>query len=238
MTRIITLTCVTALIAATHAAYAKGKSKSKAIRGWGTFVDPAGDCRVTEKNGRITFTVPGTHHNLNPLPKFNNTDGPRLLQRVEGDFTIEVTVLPFPIPKRGTSNNRGGHSYCAAGLLVWQDGKNLVRWFRAANGDRGDVFRHPESYKNGRFRGAYYARGLKNRDRRISNKELAYMRLVRRGNRFTFYRSNDGKTWEAFVYSPYLKLNNTLHVGVGAVNSAKAEFSPRLDGFKLTVHRK
>lgn len=204
------------------------------IEGWGTFVDPAGDCKVVKRNGRVTITIPETHHNLNPTVKFGkNTDAPRILQTVEGDFDIQVKVGPFPIPEKGMSNNGGGHSYCAAGLLVWQDNRNFVRWFRAANGDRGDVFVHGECWSDANPGPIYYAPELSNRDRTMQN-VTAHLRLTRRGDRMTFYRSQNGKSWEAFLVVPDCSLDDTLQVGIAAVNSAKKEFSPSFENFKLT----
>jgi regulation of enolase protein 1 (concanavalin A-like superfamily) len=213
--------------------------KPTVVKGWGKFVDPAKDCKVSQDKGRVTITVPKTHHNLNPTKKFDkNTDAPRILQSVEGDFTVEVSVLPFPIPEKGTANNRGGHSYCAAGLVVWQDKTNFVRWFRAANGERGDVFAHGEWYHNGELGRLYYPRGLRNRDRRMEPEQTAHLRLVRRGNQMTFYRSSDRKSWEAFLVLPNLPLGKKLEVGVAAVNSANKQFAPQFENFKLTVDEK
>lgn len=207
----------------------------QSLEGWGEFVDPSGDCRVTKQDHRVTMTIPGTHHNLNPTPKFDNTDGPRILQSVSGDFTAEVTVLPFPIPEKGTSNNRGGHSYVAAGLLVWQDDKSFARWFRAANGERSDVFASDELFDEGKFKSSYYHPNVKNRDRHIHNKAL-HLKVTRRGDELTYFRSLDGTTWEAFAIVPDCPLDAELKVGVGAVNSATREFSPQFSNFKLDDH--
>lgn len=235
MHRSIRLLCFAALLNVVLSNCGKGDEKdASAVKGWGTFVDPARDCQVTVHDGSVTITVPKTHHDLNPTAKFDkNTDAPRILQTVEGDFDVQVSVEPFPIPEKGTSNNRGGHSYCGAGLVVWHNDKSFIRWFRAANGERGDVFYHCEWWDDAQSGRLSYAPGLTNRERRIPN-VTAHLRLKREGHRITFYRSGDGKTWEAFVVLPDCPFGDKLQVGIAANNSANKEFSPTFENFKLT----
>jgi hypothetical protein len=41
--------------------------KNRSIDGWGKVIDPDSDCTIRAAQGAVTITVPGTHHNLNPL---------------------------------------------------------------------------------------------------------------------------------------------------------------------------
>jgi hypothetical protein len=203
--------------------------KALTIKDWGEFVDPAGDCKVVQKEGRVTIQVPGTQHNLNPTPEYDNCLAPRILQEVDGDFRVYVKVFAFPMPEANTSTTKQGHSYVAAGLLLWQDDKNFVRCLRAALGEREEVFVHVEPFVNGK----HPARGYQAlKDRRLPDKDV-YLQAERRGKDFTFSRSSDGKEWEAIIKVTNLDLAKKLRVGVAVVNSTKEEVSPQFAEFKL-----
>ena len=204
--------------------------KAQTIKDWGEFIDPAGDCQVVQKEGRVTIKVPGTQHNLNPTPEYDNCLAPRVLREVDGDFQVRVKAFAFPIPEANTSTTKQGHSYVAAGLLVWQDEKTFVRCLRAALGEGGEVFVHVEPFVNGK----YPARGYQAmKDRRTPDKDV-YLQAERRGKDFTFSRSMDGKEWEAIVKLTNLNLAKKLRVGVAVVNSTKAEVSPQFAEFTIT----
>ena len=117
--------------------------------GWGTVVDPAGDCTVVEDKGVLRIVVPGIWRDLNPTAERNkNLLAPRVLQPVTGDFLAEVKVGEFERPKANTSSN-GICSYVGAGLLVWKDDKNFLRWGRAANGETDTLFAAGEVFEGG-----------------------------------------------------------------------------------------
>src|SRR6516225_9509449 len=73
------------------------KSGSK-IAGWGELIDSVGDCKATIEKGVLTVTVPKTHHDLTYQEDVTKLNAPRVLQPVEGDFTLTVTVKAFPSP--------------------------------------------------------------------------------------------------------------------------------------------
>src|SRR5262249_51236431 len=156
------------------------------------------------------ITVPGTHHNLNPTPAFNNLLAPRVVQDVDGDFTLQVKVDPFERPAPGTSTNRRD-SFVGAGLLVWQDGKNFIRFLRGADGESGLLFAQVEFYQAGVLVGGHLS---------FVNDKGTHLRLSRNGSTFTFAVSEDGKEWTEL--RPGLKnvdLPKNLKVGVAAINS-------------------
>src|SRR5262249_23997151 len=81
----VCLTCVS-LVARAGQSDAR---KPRVIEGWGSVVDPDGDCTVKGEQGKLTMTVPNKLHNLNPAIASN---APRVLQEVAGDFTAFVKV--------------------------------------------------------------------------------------------------------------------------------------------------
>lgn len=211
--------------------------KPQKIKGAGTFVDPAGDCKVAEKDGKVTITVPGTHHDLNPTPRFDNVTAPRVLQQVEGDFTVQVKVDAFTRPQAKTASSKAGISFVAAGLLIWQDEKNFIRLLRAANGDQGNLFVHLEIYRNGKFAGD--AHGF------ITNDRATYLKVTRKGNGYSFAASLDGKRWIEMKSRAANVLNldrpkkvveqpKKLKVGIAAINATTKKFAPAFEGLSLT----
>jgi hypothetical protein len=80
--------------------------------GW-EWIDPKGDSyfSLTDIPGSLMITVSGPDHDL-----YENLNAPRLLQNVQGDFTVTTMVTIYP-----------EYNYQAAGLLYWQDADNYVR---------------------------------------------------------------------------------------------------------------
>src|SRR5438046_3201998 len=68
--------------------------QDKTIEGWGVATDPDGDCKFTEKDGKLTIAVPGTYHDFHPKTEpvgkdkevVGKVNSPRVFQNVEGDF--------------------------------------------------------------------------------------------------------------------------------------------------------
>jgi regulation of enolase protein 1 (concanavalin A-like superfamily) len=202
----------------------------RSIEGWGGFADPAGDCKVRAKKGKVIITVPGKEHNLNPTPQYDNVLGPRLLQPVAGDFQIQVKVLPFPRPQAGTATGKDKNSYVGAGLLVWQDEKTFLRCLRAALGERGDVYVHVEAFQKGkRLIGRYFVT-IKTR---VIPDQAVYLRVQRQGKQLTAWHSLDGKQWTLNARFDFT-LPEKLQAGVAAVNAINKEFAPEYEELKLS----
>ena len=214
---------------------ALSEARAVDIDGWGKFIDPAGDCKVQEQQGIVSVTVPGsaTAHDLTPTADFDNVSGPRVLQSVQGDFRIDVNVLKFPRPKAKTSVTKQGNSYVAAGLLVWQDEKTFIRWLRAANGERGDLFVHVEPYKESK---SNTSTGRVLASSRLIPDEPTFLRLERGQGKFTFSWSKDGQTWTTYATMSDEDYAEELQVGVGVVNATNVEFAPQFE--KLTLDQK
>jgi regulation of enolase protein 1 (concanavalin A-like superfamily) len=192
---------------------------------WGALVDPDKDCRTAEKDGVLTITVPGTHHNLTHTPTGTRLNSPRVLKDVKGDFRAQVTVKAFPLPAPNTSVN-GGFSFISAGLLVWQDDKQFVRLDRAAEGGTQESpFAWVEVFEGGK--------SVKRQFRAVPNKDT-FLRITRAGNKLTFETSEDGKDWGE-VMATDVKLAEGLKVGVLAINTTTREFGPHFEGLTITA---
>ena len=202
------------------------EKKARTIQGWGEVVDPAGDCKIAADNGRLTITVPGTQHNLNPLPGWNNMLAPRVLQPVEGDFTAVVKARVFKRPEANTSTNKEKpHSFVAGGLVIWQDAKNYLRCMRAANGERGDVFISIEGFADGQMITSGGA-PLDDQD--------TYLRVQRKNGRLTYATSSDGQKWQdRRPPGKALTLAAKVQVGVAVVNATNREITHEFEGLQV-----
>jgi uncharacterized protein DUF1349 len=206
-----------------------GEKKPALIRGWGEVVDPAGDCKIIETDGKVSITVPGTQHNLNPLPGWNNLDAPRVLQEVEGDFTLLVKAARFEKPKPNTSSNKEKPaSFIAGGIVIWQDGNNFLRFLRAANADRKDF--------DAFVAAEYYSEGKKIAGGGAKTSDMdTYLRVERKKGKFSLSVSDDGKSWTARKPAgKELTLQTKVKVGVAVINSTTAETTHVFSDLKLT----
>jgi hypothetical protein len=122
------------------------------IKGFGTVIDPDSDCRFKADDGKLTITVPATHHDLTYKTESSKLNAPRVVQDAKGDFTLEVTVSRFTLPKPNTAS-AGQVSFVSGGLLVWQDDHNFIRVDRAAEGSSSlSPFVWVERFQDGKFR--------------------------------------------------------------------------------------
>ena len=95
-----------------------GENTPQLIKGWGQTEDPDGDCKISAKEGKVTFSIPGTTHDLWPGGD-RKVNAPRILQDVEGDFTVQVKVTSSVKPENGF--------FRSGTLLIWQDDKTFIR---------------------------------------------------------------------------------------------------------------
>lgn len=210
---------------------AAADKKPQLIKGWGEVVDPDGDCRVAEDKGEVTITVPKTHHDLTYTDEYTKLNSPRILQPIEGDFTLQVKVKAFPQPG-DTASSGGMHSFVSSGLLVWLDDKNFIRLERAAVGNTtvpGAPFVWVERFQDGK--------SVSQQLKRLADKDVG-LRVVRKGNKFSIWydEGGEGKEWlEANAED--IDLPAKLRVGVTAINTTVGEFSPRLSGLELDAKK-
>jgi regulation of enolase protein 1 (concanavalin A-like superfamily) len=223
MARILHLTLVVVCGSLLLGAGLAEEKKPQAVKGWGTVVDPDGDCQVAEEKGVVTITVPKTHHDLTHAADATKLNSPRILQEVSGNFRVEVKVKAFPLPEKDTSSS-GKYSFVSAGLLIWQDDKNFIRMDRAAEGATGGPFVWVERFADGKAAGQQF--------RQLTDKDTT-LRVERSKDQFTFsVREDEGKEWVE-VHTEQAGLPDKLQVGVLAINTTTKEFAPQLSGFKV-----
>jgi hypothetical protein len=112
------------LLALPLVAFAAPVPKGPAVsKEFGTSVDPDKDCTFVIEDGKLTITIPPTHHTLSTASSKQNA--PRVLKDVEGDFTATVRVQAgYPDdPKSDLPDHEPG---VAAGLVVWGGEGNFV----------------------------------------------------------------------------------------------------------------
>jgi regulation of enolase protein 1 (concanavalin A-like superfamily) len=195
------------------------EKKAQAIKGWGEVADPDKDCKVAEERGKLTFTIPGTLHDLNPE---NNLKAPRVLQDVEGDFQIQVKVEAFPKPEANTSSN-DKYSFVSGGLLIWQDDKNYIRAERAAEGSERTPFVWVERFADGN--------AVSQKFHPVEDHDTQ-LRVERKGNKLVVSAKDGDGEW-AEVLSEEVELPKKLKAGVHAINTTKKEVSTSLSELRL-----
>jgi regulation of enolase protein 1 (concanavalin A-like superfamily) len=220
MTRIPALLTIVLAAFFTLSAAAEDK-KPQTIKGWGTAVDPDGDCKFEEKEGTVTIRVPGTNHDLTYQDAAGKLNAPRLLREVEGDFTIQVKVLKFPM-RDADAKMTGMFPFTSAGLLIWKDDKNFFRIERAAVGSP------PFAYLGGIIDG----KNTVHQGGEISDTDTV-LRAERKGNKLTFSaRDADATNWSD-LHTETIELPAKLMVGVESVNTVDKEFPAKFQELEL-----
>jgi regulation of enolase protein 1 (concanavalin A-like superfamily) len=206
---------------AEHAS-ADGPSDGATVPGWGQMLDPDGDCTICRQGDALAINVPAKPHDLSVELGYVNS--PRVLQEVQGDFSIQVKVCgtirptaPAAIP--------GRVPFQSAGLLMWADRNNYVRMERAAFSRGGPA----QSYasleaRTGGPRPTAATAGLPDQD--------VYVRLERRGNQFRGSYSTDGRQWTSLPPMNVM-YPDKVAIGVTAVNAAQQPLVVRFE--ELTV---
>ena len=141
--------------------------------------DPQGGGSWSEKQGYLEMKVePGQDlWHGSPPGRGGNMDAPRLLMRTSGDFAIETRIKVSPeLREHG-------------GLIVWKGPWNFIRLEKTSgpHAFRGDV--RFEQHVNRVFR-------LVGRGAGLREVREVYLRIERRGNRFTGLASEDGINWK------------------------------------------
>jgi regulation of enolase protein 1 (concanavalin A-like superfamily) len=199
------------------------EKKPREIKGWGTPVDPDGDCKFGAKDKMLMIVIPGKHHDLTHTAQYTKLNSPRVLQTVDGDFSLAATVKKFVLPKADTSSG-GNFSFTSAGLLLWQDDKNFVRFDRASEGNAPSPFLWIEHFSGGKPVTQELAQ---------TANENVRLRIERKGDELTFSAKEDGKDDWRKVYSAKMKLAPELKVGVLAINSTNRVVTAEYEDLEL-----
>jgi regulation of enolase protein 1 (concanavalin A-like superfamily) len=212
-----------------------GGKDARTIAGWGEVADPDGDCTATGEDGKLTITVPGTVHDLNPdiFKDSRGRNAPRVLQTVEGDFTLQVKLSGEFLP--GTVAAAPEQvAFHGGGILLRIDVRNCIRVERGcwAKADENTTWRTPfiEYWKNGRPNGPVVPLG----DASPLQGRTAYLRLERRKGEVRARVSGDGRNWADAVAPLNVDLPPAVRVGVDAGNTSKEPFTVEFEELKRT----
>lgn len=207
--------------------------KKEAIAGWGTAIDPAGDCKFKAADGKLMITVPGTDKPHDLSPELASSTAPRVLQPVRGDFVIQVRVDgEFQPGDESTQAGRTG--YTGAGLVVFADQGNFVRLERATLHHQGD---EEKPYTNFEIR-------VDGRLERIGTTgdlptewdKPTWLRLERKGQQLLGAMSHDGEHW---TYGEPKELRaeawtrDEIVAGVAAISTSRNPFVPTYSAFSI-----
>jgi regulation of enolase protein 1 (concanavalin A-like superfamily) len=170
----------------------------------------------------FTLQVAAGPHIFDPTRDI--ADAPRALTEVEGDFTAEVKILgdfqPGTVPIKGLF-----FTFQGAGLLLWHDKDNYVRFERAAGFDRERFqWLFLETCKDGK---PSPKKPMNVRDAAVT------LRAERHANLINYSYSLDGKTWLK-VDNIATTLPRKISIGISATNASPRPFPARFTDFVLT----
>lgn len=205
--------------------------KPRTLAKWSCEVNKGEGVKFTNTVGVTTITTPGEEPMVNG-PQFKLHNAPAALVRVEGDFVATVAVTnefdPGTEPVALPGATKLDYAFQGAGLLIWQDDQNFVRFERMMQSDRRRLrLIHRmlvEMYKNGR------------------EVATAYTREIPRDEAWKLLAVRKGSTIQMYAESPHVKLlvrefaldyDKDLYVGVSASNLSKHEFEAKFENFTL-----
>ncbi len=192
------------------------------IPGWGQLVNPDGDGTVETDQDSLVIHVPAKAHDLSV--ELNRLNAPRVLQEVEGDFSIQVKVCGVLHPTAAGSI-AGRLPYQSGGLLVWGDNRNYLRLERAGLARDGSL--HALTAFEVREKGELSAARVNE-----ATDVDTYLRLERRGNRFLGQVSADGRRWTS-LEPLEADFPVRVRLGVAVVNAAQQPVTVRFEGIVL-----
>ena len=193
---------------------------------WGKVIDPEGDCKLSFENGKLYCSIPGKDHALSS--EVHRVTAPRVLQEVTGDFSVQVKVSG-DYPTKVTSAVPEFAPWQGAGLLVWWDMANYVRFERAQLTLQGRTFDYAsfEVRQNGQV--LEYA----NAEAHPVEGKSTYLKLERHGDKLTGSFSADGADWTPLLPTE-LKWPQALRVGVSASQDTTTPLNVQFEDYKLT----
>ena len=201
---------------------AQDEPAAQLVEGWGTLVDPDGDCGAELTDEGLTIRVPGSAHDLSVEIKRMNA--PRVVQDIEGDFIAQVRVHATHSPA-GESVIPGRLAYNGAGLLLFGDKNNYVRLERGAILRDGEIKPYISfERRSGGEASNHGAVGV--------GDEAVYVRLERRAGKTYGAVSTDGARWTWFPPFDEVK-GDKLQLGVAAINSCALPFTAQFEKLAL-----
>jgi regulation of enolase protein 1 (concanavalin A-like superfamily) len=195
---------------------------------FGEIEDQDGDCKITEKDGKLSISVPATLHDLNP--RNGKINAPRIVQELSGDFSVQVRVNGKFRPTL-PSTAKNSVPFNGAGIIVWKDINNFVRLERNLwdqNGTYGCYTPLFEVRKNGQY---LYMNDSTGNDKFFGG-ESFWLRMIRTEKHITGAWSQDGKKWNV-VKEVELGERTRVKVGVSAINTSSTPFNVEFDEYRL-----
>ena len=191
---------------------------------WGKLSGTLFDCKARHDPGGLSIEIPGTLHVLSSELHLENS--PRFLTAVQGDISLSVSI-PGDISPGSEPLPNFAFTFHGAGLLLWADGNNYLRFERAESFivDRGKshvVFL--ETCRDGKTSKAV--------TREVRDTGLS-LKIERKGSEFHCQYTLDGRNWIDFRRQT-LNLPNELSAGVSASNVSPKPFAARFETFEIT----
>jgi len=176
--------------------------------GW-EWLNPAEDCSYKlEKEDYLQINVP-PYHDLTSVS--NNLSAPRLLREISGDFIIETKV------------SDGDEGKKLGGLVVWKDESCFARIDVASSGVwyEGCVYYQWNMDSKEGYPGVHPFKA-----------DEVWLRLERKGDRFTGYVSKDGESWYLCGWAD-ISMEDPIKVGLHALCPSSPATSTRFEYFKI-----
>jgi len=197
----------------------EGERSPEPVPGWGTFVDPDGDCKAQVSPEGFVIEVPESLHDfwLGQKDPTRRLNAPRVTRMVKGDFRARVRVVGDMVPGPALPG-ADILPVISAGLYVWDRGNLILRWERSLvdDPDRGLMLELAPKYDVGHIR---LVEWKSTQDAAYRDAPALWLQLERKGPRFTTSLSLDGQTWhstsEVFTIFP-----DEVEVGILVVNGS------------------
>ncbi len=208
------------------------QTKAKQMAMWSCETNLSDGVKMHHKPGTTTIDLPAGLP-LNNAPQYDLFNAPCALVKVDGDFLTSVEVgNTFDPGGEGVMVPNGKRplpfSFQSAGLLIWQDERNFVRFERNKRSDGKIAMTNQilvEVYKNGKSVAVHYLD--------IREQEIA-LAAIRRGGTLTLYFALPPDKLAKF-YDMAIDFRKDVFVGVAAANLSKREFHAKLEDFRLTT---
>jgi class 3 adenylate cyclase/regulation of enolase protein 1 (concanavalin A-like superfamily)/tetratricopeptide (TPR) repeat protein len=176
------------------------------VSGW-EWINLSGNCRYELGDGGNLSIEVLTLHDLYP---FSNYNAPRLIRDIDGNFIIETCV----------TNGLDGFKY--GGLLIWKNKDDYIR-FEVA----GPPYWTDTIYYGANINGKFIHPGV-----HPYQADRVWLRLERKGDRFTGYVSSDGENWYICGWTD-IPMEDPIKVGIHALCPESPATSTRFEYFKI-----
>ncbi len=195
---------------------------------WGKFLDPDGRSRIERRAEMATFTVPGDRpYDLVATDRDRTMNAPRLLHDAEGDFLMQVCVLPFAKASGKSTGAGETPSWRSAGLVLLDGERTIVRVERASWSKQKDgaPLARVDCFRAGERSQEHY--GALSDDNRWTK-----LQMERKGKDLICRWSDDGERWEEHKLEN-LDLPERVLVGLVAVHTTATEFDPAFEDLRF-----